>query len=149
MKRESYLVFTQDLDGIIFNDKTSTCVFDTAATRDRLHLIAHGCVIVDSVAKHNEYEKTISEKYAPDPVVYAGHREVLDLGLPHVKKIYRNIIHEQLGGEEQAPPIPSDFVLKHSLEEFDQISNLGVTFETWVKINTEIGADTLDTTKTT
>ena len=141
METKSYLVYTEDLDGHIYNEATSTCVFDTAATRDRFHSLTQGLVTIDSVEK---YEEFVRESPVEDVVVFAGHREVLDLA-DNVIKVFRNIIHEKLGGTETAPPLPQGFVLKHTWDEFDIISNMGVTFETWVKANTEIGTDNITT----
>lgn len=141
METKSYLVYTEDLDGHIYNEASSTCVFDTAATRDRFHSLTQGLVTIDSVEK---YEEFVRESPVEDVVVFAGHREVLDLA-DNVIKVFRNIIHEKLGGTETAPPLPQGFVLKHTWDEFDIISNMGVTFETWVKANTEIGTDNITT----
>lgn len=141
METKSYLVYTEDLDGHIYNEESSTCVFDTAATRDRFHSLTQGLVTIDSVEK---YEEFVRESPVEDVVVFAGHREVLDLA-DNVIKVFRNIIHEKLGGTETAPPLPQGFVLKHTWDEFDIISNMGVTFETWVKANTEIGTDNITT----
>ena len=141
MDAKSYLVYTEDLDGHIFNEESSTCVFDTAATRDRFHSLTQGILTIDSKKKYEEFKKS---EQVEDIIIFTGHREVLDLA-GNVIKIFRNIIHERLGGTESAPPLPQGFVLKHTWDEFDIISNMGVTFETWVKANTEIGTDNITT----
>ena len=139
---KSYLIYTEDLDGHIYDAAKSTCVFDTAATRDRLRLLTQGILTIDSVDRYEEFRKSGNEE---DIIIFTGRREVLDLAGDSVIKIFRNVIRERLGGTESAPPIPRGFVLKHTWDEFDIISNMGVTFETWVKADTEIGTDNITT----
>lgn len=124
MSRDNYIIMTQDRGGYI-SDSTAkgNKFFDTALTKRRYEaLVSGGGQVIDSL----EVKPSVLDSH-----FYVGHREVLESGLPFCTRIFRNIIEEDLGGDEMAIDIPPEFKLAYRWTDHDEVSNMDVTFETW------------------